>query len=200
MNFQFFVGFAKVFRTEPIPIPWSTKKLRRKPNKVSETSFFGSGFAWVASHAYYQPAPWTINLWSGRTQLTLGVPFFRCGVLSWTKKKISRANTYLLSPSGENISSFSLGLLTTILPSGNGLHWRFSRSILRTWSQQAVYRFCSDPDRTRPRVTDRKKYQQGETPPEKTGTFIWSFQSRGCLLWEMLEPFESRANWVSFKP
>lgn len=96
---------------------------------------------------------------------TLGVPFFRCGVLIINEDK-QKLDYYLSTPEGHPLAALHLDFNTPIETVQNALHhWRRQKEYIAHWSKEQFVAFARSMMELG-QIQTMKSYQGGDKPPE----------------------------------
>lgn len=96
---------------------------------------------------------------------TLGVPFFRCGVLIINEDK-QKLDYYLSTPEGHPLAALHLHFNTPIETVQNALHhWRQQKEYITHWSKEQFVAFARSMMELG-QIQTMKSYQGGDKPPE----------------------------------
>lgn len=96
---------------------------------------------------------------------TLGVPFFRCGVLIINEEK-RRLDYYLSTPEGHPLAALHLDFNTTIEVVQQALHhWQQQKEYINHWNREQFVAFARSM-MEQGQIQTMKSYQGGDQPPE----------------------------------
>jgi signal transduction histidine kinase/ketosteroid isomerase-like protein len=95
---------------------------------------------------------------------TLGVPFFRCGVLIMDENK-NIINTYLSKPNGDSLSAFEMSFDAKEIAVGAVKHWKLNEIYYEHWDKNQFVSFMQSLINTG-QVESPETYQGSYAPPE----------------------------------
>ncbi len=125
-----------------------------------------------------------------RELTTLGIPFFRCGVLI-ADEEAGKAQTYLTTPDGSPIAAFLLPYETVPTIAEAIEHWRQKQAHTDTWSRDQFMKWMGVMIEAG--LLERPaQYQGGEAPPESLALLFAPFE-QGMLYVGSAEPLAEEA-------
>ncbi|MEH6513000.1 MAG: ATP-binding protein [Maribacter arcticus] len=96
--------------------------------------------------------------------LTLGVPFFRCGLMIVDEKE-EKVRFYLSTPDGKPLAALNLDFESNDISSNGVKHWRKQQPYIAHWNQEEFLAFTKTLIEQQ-QIENPSTYQGGETPPE----------------------------------
>ncbi|MEH6779748.1 sensor histidine kinase [Maribacter arcticus] len=96
--------------------------------------------------------------------LTLGVPFFRCGLMIVDEKE-EKVRFYLSTPDGKPLAALNLHFESNDISSNGVKHWRKQEPYIAHWNQEEFLAFTKTL-LDQQQIENPSTYQGGETPPE----------------------------------
>ncbi|MFC3879826.1 sensor histidine kinase [Algoriphagus namhaensis] len=99
-----------------------------------------------------------------RELLTLGVPFFRCGLMIVDEKE-EKVRFYLSTPDGKPLAALNLDFDSNNISTNGVKYWRKQEPYVDHWNQEEFLAF-SKTLLAEHQIQNVKTYQGGEAPPE----------------------------------
>ncbi|WP_075352510.1 sensor histidine kinase [Algoriphagus marinus] len=99
-----------------------------------------------------------------RELLTLGVPFFRCGLMIVDEKE-EKVRFYLSTPDGKPLAALNLDFESNDISTNGVKYWRKQEPYVAHWNQEEFLAF-SKTLLAEHQIQNVKTYQGGEAPPE----------------------------------
>ncbi|HTE30635.1 MAG TPA: histidine kinase dimerization/phospho-acceptor domain-containing protein, partial [Chryseolinea sp.] len=96
--------------------------------------------------------------------MTLGVPFFRCGVFI-INEEAEKINVYLSTPQGKPLAALQLGLDSSELNKKAVAHWRKQKVYVEHWDKEQFTAFAKSLMQ-QGQIQTANSYQGGDEPPE----------------------------------
>ncbi|WP_416377670.1 nuclear transport factor 2 family protein, partial [Algoriphagus persicinus] len=95
---------------------------------------------------------------------SLGVPFFRCGVMLVNEEE-EVIDFYLSNPQGEALAALHLDFENSEITRNGVAHWRKKKTYIEHWDQQQFLAFMKTL-MDQGQISNEAKYQGGAKPPE----------------------------------
>ncbi|EAZ82016.1 sensor histidine kinase [Algoriphagus machipongonensis] len=99
-----------------------------------------------------------------RELLTLGVPFFRCGLMIVDEKE-EKVRFYLSTPDGSPLAALHLDFESNDISSNGVKHWRKQQPYIAHWNREEFLAFTKTM-LAQQQIKNATTYQGGEEPPE----------------------------------
>ena len=99
-----------------------------------------------------------------RELLTLGVPFFRCGLMIVDDKE-QKVRFYLSTPDGSPLAALHLDFESNDISSNGVKHWRKQQPYIAHWNREEFLAFTKTMV-AQQQIQNATTYQGGEEPPE----------------------------------
>ncbi len=99
-----------------------------------------------------------------RELLTLGVPFFRCGLMIVDEKE-EKVRFYLSTPDGNPLAALNLDFESTDISSNGVKNWRKQQPYIAHWNKEEFLAFTKTLIEQQ-QIDNPTTYQGGEEPPE----------------------------------
>ncbi|MBN3520994.1 hypothetical protein JYB62_13375 [Algoriphagus lutimaris] len=99
-----------------------------------------------------------------RELLTLGVPFFRCGLMIINEKE-EKVHFYLSTPDGKPLAALNLDYESNEVSSNGVKHWKKQQPYIAHWNKEEFLAFTNTLLEQQ-QIENSITYQGGEEPPE----------------------------------